>query len=295
VLYAEGCSILGTHSKWGDRSTQGFSEAEAAADRADVVILALGLTAEYEGEEGSAQHSEAGGDRTRIDLPAVQQQLLERIVGRGKPVVLVLFSGSALSVGWAHEHVASIVQAWYPGGEGGRAIADVLFGACSPAGRLPVTVVRSLDQLPPFEDYSMVGRTYRYMNAEPLYPFGFGLSYTRFDYFGLRVDTPVVAANGEVRLSFAVRNTGSRAGKEVAQVYVRDQVSSTTTPVMRLVAFAKPELAPGEARRLPFAVPAAALALWDARMQRVVEPGGFDLMVGASAEDIRLRSSFLVA
>ena len=290
VLYAEGCSILGTHSKWGDRSTQGFSEAEAAADRADVVILALGLTAEYEGEEGSAQRSEAGGDRTRIDLPAVQQQLLERIVGRGKPVVLVLFSGSALSVGWAHEHVASIVQAWYPGGEGGRAIADVLFGACSPAGRLPVTVVRSLDQLPPFEDYSMIGRTYRYMTGEPLYPFGFGLSYTTFRYSGLELSSPRLAPGDDLTVSGLVENVGPQASDEVVQLYLSDLEASTRVPRWSLAGFQRVHAAAGAKVPVRFTVPARRMALIDERGRCLIEPGAFRLFLGGSQPDGRSRA-----
>ncbi len=290
VLYAEGCTILGRSSRWGDQTTHGFAEAEAAADRADVVILALGLTAEYEGEEGSAQRSEAGGDRTSIDLPAVQQKLLERIVGRGKPVVLVLFSGSALSVGWAHEHVASIVQAWYPGGEGGRAIAEVLFGGCSPAGRLPVTVVRSLDQLPPFEDYSMAGRTYRYMKGEPLYPFGFGLSYTSFRYGGLELSSTRLAAGDDLAVSAVVENVGSQESDDVVQLYLSDLEASTRVPRWSLVGFQRVRAGAGAKVPVRFTVPARRMALIDERGRCLLEPGAYRLFLGGSQPDGRSRA-----
>jgi len=175
VWYAKGCELLGN-------STDGFSEAVSAAERSEVVVICPGLSPQIEGEAGDAFNSDAGGDRTHIDLTGVQQQLLERIVAVGKPVVLVLLNGSALAINWANEHVPAILEAWYPGQEGGTAIADVLFGDYNPSGRLPVTFPKSLEQLPPFEDYSMQGRTYRYMTEEPLYPFGYGLSYTRFEY-----------------------------------------------------------------------------------------------------------------
>ena len=287
VLYAEGCTILGKTSRWGDGVDQGFAEAEAAADRADVVVLALGLTADYEGEEGSAHRSDAGGDRTRIDLPAVQQQLLERIAGRGKPVVLVLFSGSALSVGWAHEHVASIVQAWYPGAEGGRAIAGVLFGDTSPAGRLPVTVVRSLDQLPSFEDYGMTGRTYRYFDGEPLYPFGFGLSYSTFRYGGLELGTERLAAGDDLAVSGVVENVGPLAGDEVVQLYLSDLEATTRVPRWSLAGFQRVHLAAGAKATVSFTVPSRRMALIDERGRCVLEPGAFRVFLGGSQPDAR--------
>jgi beta-glucosidase len=289
VLYAEGCTVLGKQSKWGDMADQGFSEAEAAADRADVVILALGLTAEYEGEEGSARSSDAGGDRSRIDLPPVQQRLLERIVNRGKPVVLVLFSGSALSVGWAHEHVASIVQAWYPGGEGGRAIAEVLFGDASPAGRLPVTVVKSLDQLPPFEDYAMAGRTYRYLQGEPLYPFAFGLSYAAFRYSALELGGDRIAAGDDLTVSGVVENVGRCASDEVVQIYLSDVEASTRVPRWSLAGFRRVHLAAGAKAAVRFTLPARRMALIDDRGRCLIEPGAFRVFLGGSQPDARSR------
>jgi beta-glucosidase len=252
--------------------------------------MALGLTAEYEGEEGSAQRSEAGGDRGRIDLPAVQQQLLERVAGRGKPVVLVLFSGSALSVAWAHEHVASIVQAWYPGGEGGRAIAEVLFGDASPAGRLPVTVVRSLEQLPPFEDYAMTGRTYRYMNGEPLYPFGFGLSYTSFRYGALQLSSARLAPGDDLTVSGTVENTGPRDSDDVVQLYLSDLEASTRAPRWSLAGFTRVRVAAGASAPVQFTIPARRMALIDERGRCLLEPGAFRVFLGGSQPDDRSRA-----
>jgi beta-glucosidase len=169
-----------------------------------------------EGEEGSAESSEWSGDRIHIDLPEIQQELLEEVCGTGKPVILVLLSGSPLAVNWAQDHVPAILEAWYPGEEGGTALAAALFGDYSPAGRLPVTFVKSLDQLPPFTDYSMKRRTYRYLETEPLYPFGFGLSYTTFRYSDLDLNAATIEAGQELSVRVTVTNTGAVAGRKQA-------------------------------------------------------------------------------
>ncbi|HET8657223.1 MAG TPA: glycoside hydrolase family 3 C-terminal domain-containing protein, partial [Longimicrobiaceae bacterium] len=191
------------------------AEALAAAKQADVIVLALGLTARLEGEEMPIEiPGFRGGDRTTLDLPAPQKELMERIVALGKPTVLVLLNGSALSVDWAQSHIPAIVEAWYPGQAAGTAIADVLFGDYNPAGRLPVTFYRSVNDLPPFEDYSMANRTYRYFAGTTLYPFGYGLSYTSFAYRNLRTDRDAFASGDTLRISVDVTNTGKRAGDE---------------------------------------------------------------------------------
>src|SRR5438132_8109720 len=198
------------------------SEAADAARRADVVVLCFGLTARLEGEEMRvAIEGFSGGDRTRLDLPAPQQHLLERIVALGKPTVLVLMSGSAVAVSWAQEHVPAILEAWYPGQAGGTAIAQVLFGAYNPGGRLPVTFYRDVADLPPFEDYRMAGRTYRFFEGVPLYPFGYGLSYTTFRYERLRVSRDTLRGDDSMTVAVDVTNTGARGGDEVVQLYVR--------------------------------------------------------------------------
>ena len=224
VIYAEGCDITETREGfWGEQATRGFSEAMSAAQRADVVVMCLGLTADLEGEEGAAAASSAGGDKVSLDLPGMQEELLKAVCSVGKPVVLVLFSGSPVSINWAQENVPAILQAWYPGEEGGTAIADVLFGDYNPGGRLPVTFVKSLEQVPSFTDYSMKGRTYRYMEEEPLYPFGYGLSFTTFEYSNLKLSQEVIDAGESISVSVDVKNTGQIAGDEAVQLYIKDR------------------------------------------------------------------------
>jgi beta-glucosidase len=205
-------------------------------------------------------------------------------------VVLVLTAGSALGVGWAQQNLPAIVMAWYPGQQGGNAVADVLFGAVSPSGRLPVTFYQSVDQLPPFADYDMKGRTYRYFTGEPLYPFGHGLSYTRFEYSELRVDRPAAGPHDVVSVSVAVKNTGARAGDEVVQLYARAVAPTLPMPIKQLRGFERVSLRPGEQRRVSFRLtPAEDLSHYDeARKSFVVEPGDYDVQIGASSREIRL-------
>ena len=199
-----------------------FDEALEAARSADAIVFVGGLTGDVEGEEMKVSYPGfAGGDRTDLRLPATQQKLLEALQATGKPVVLVLTGGSALAVDWAQAHVAAILMAWYPGQRGGSAVADVLFGSVNPGGRLPVTFYKASEKLPAFDDYDMRGRTYRYFDGEPLYPFGYGLSYTRFKYSDLRLDRNDAANDGKIDVSMQLKNVGSRAGDEVVQMYLR--------------------------------------------------------------------------
>jgi beta-glucosidase len=223
--------------------------------------------------------------------------MIEALHATGKPVVLVLMTGSALAVTWAQEHLPAIVLAWYPGQQGGNALADVLFGDHSPAGRLPVTFYRSVDQLPPFADYGMEGKTYRYFRGEPLYPFGHGLSYTRFEYADLRLSRARLGERDRVEVSLAVRNTGGRDGDEVVQLYVRDPASPRATPSRTLRGFERVHLKKGEQRHVRFTlVPADDFAAYDeGRRAFVVEPGGFEIELGASSRDIRLRGKVEVS
>jgi beta-glucosidase len=256
------------------------------------VLFVGGLTAEVEGEEMRVSYPGfAGGDRTDIALPAVQQRMLEALHATGKPVVLVLTTGSALGVRWAKENLPAIVVAWYPGQQGGNAVADVLFGDVSPAGRLPVTFYESVAQLPPFDDYAMEGRTYRYFRGEPLYPFGHGLSYTRFEYAGLKLSRPRLGKGDRLEVSFEVRNAGTRDGDEVVQLYVREAERKGGSPVRQLRGFERVHLKPGERRAVRFAlVPERDLARYDeARKSFTVDPGAFEIEVGSSSRDVRLR------
>jgi beta-glucosidase len=272
------------------------AEALDAARQADAVVLALGLTARLEGEEMPVQiDGFRGGDRTSLDLPAPQERLMEQVVALGKPTVLVLMSGSAVAVNWAQDHVPAIIEAWYPGQSSGTAIADVLFGSYNPAGRLPVTFYKSVNDLPSFDDYKMAGRTYRFFNGTPLYPFGFGLSYTTFSYKNLRTNTESVAKDGSVTVSVDVTNTGARAGDEVVQLYVRHEGSSVERPKQDLRGYSRVPLQPGETKTVTMRFDAKSLAYWNAaKHQWVVEAEPIRLRVGASSADIRLEKSIKI-
>jgi beta-glucosidase len=256
-----------------------------AARSADAVVLILGLSPRLEGEEMKVPvEGFQGGDRVSLDIPRVQQQLLERVAELGKPTVLVLMNGSAVSVNWARDHVPAIVEAWYPGEAGGTALADVLFGDYNPAGRLPVTFYKSADQLPPFTDYNMKGRTYRYFTGESLFPFGFGLSYTTFAYHNFHLPTGANAGD-EVKATVEVENTGKMAGEEVVQLYVTPAVlppasSASQTPIRSLAGFERVPLRPGERKTVQFALAPRQFSTVSADGRRVAEPGAFEISVG---------------
>lgn len=265
---------------WAVPGVDYLTPALEAARQADVVVMALGLSPNLEGEEMPV-HVEgfSGGDRTDIKLPRSQLELLEKVHALGKPLVVVLLNGSALAVNWANEHAAAIVEAWYPGEEGGAAVADVLFGDYNPGGRLPVTFYRSVDQLPPFADYDMEGKTYRYFRGEALYPFGFGLSYTKFQYSDLQLESGVVAGQ-PARVSVTVQNVGPVAGDEVVQLYVRDVAASVPVPIRHLEGFQRVSLAPGASQQVSFALRPRQMSIVDEAGRRVVEPGAFEIAVG---------------
>src|SRR5690606_23433224 len=290
VLYAEGCELnVSWVTFWGRGGRAGFTEAIAAAERADVVVVCLGLSPELEGEEGDAAASEAGGDRLRIDLPGLQEELLKAVAAVGKPVILVLFNGSPVAINWAQEKIPAIIEAWYPGEEGGTALAGVLFGDYNPGGRLPVTFVKSLDQLPPFTDYSMKGRTYRYMQEEPLYPFGYGLSYTTFTYRNLALDKTCFALGQDqtVRITVEVENTGPVAGDEVVQLYLKHIEAVVDTPIWELQGFKRLSLAPGEKQTVEFILQPRQLAVVDETGTFRLEPGKIQIYVGGRQPDAR--------
>ena len=259
-------------------------EAVKAAKGSDVSVLVLGISARLEGEEMNVPlEGFRGGDRTEISLPKSQEALLKAVVATGKPVVVVLLSGSALAVNWANANVPAMLAAWYPGGEGGTAIADVLFGDYNPGGRLPVTFYKSVDQLPPFSDYSMQGRTYRYFKGEPLYPFGYGLSYTKFDYSNLRMAKSVKAGE-PVQMSVDVMNSGEREGDEVVQLYLTDTAASAPVPLRALVGFDRISLRPHEKRTVTFTITPRQMSLIDDKGKRVIEPGEFSISIGELKE-----------
>jgi beta-glucosidase len=248
VSYVEGTGLVGPAATSGQDAQKALDAARAA----DLVVLVMGLSANVEGEEMEINAAGfAGGDRTSIDLPAPQQQLLERIEALGRPTVLVLMNGSALGVNWADAHVAAIIDAWYPGEEGGTALAQAIAGDFSPAGRLPVTFYRSVDQLPPFDDYSMSGRTYRYFKGQALYPFGYGLSYTKFSYRNAHADRSEISASGSVTISAQVTNAGALAGDEVVQLYL-SRPGIPGAPLRALRGFSRVHLERGQTQTVQF-------------------------------------------
>lgn len=288
VLYAQGSDILKDQdSIWGEKADDGFAEALAAAERADVVVLVLGLSSRLEGEEGSASQSQWQGDRITIELPSIQKRLFDAVAAKGRPVILVLLTGSALAIPHEDELSRAVLLAWYPGEEGGSAVADILFGDASPSGRLPVTWVRSSDQLPPFTDYAMKGRTYRYFEGEPLYPFGFGLSYTQFRYDNLSLASAAVRAGEPLSVSADVTNTGLRNGEEVVQLYIWWPQAPGTTPLRQLCGFQRVSLKAGQTHRLTFTLSARQMSRVDESGARFVEPGRVRISVGGRQPDNR--------
>lgn len=287
IHYSEGCH------KWKDR-TEGLafsgdrlSEAVICAKHSDVAIVILGLDEKLEGEEGDANNSYGSGDRISLSLPGQQEALLKAVQATGTPTILVVCAGSAIELCWADQHVDAILDAWYPGAQGGLALAEVLFGCYSPAGRLPITFYRSTEELPDFTDYSMKGRTYRYMEQDALYPFGYGLSYTSFAYSGLKLEKEVLSAGEPLKIHVTVENTGSRDSDEVVQCYLRDEEASVEVPKWSLCAFTRIHLKAGENREVDLTIrpESTNTVLEDGR--RVIEPGAFTLYVGGSQPDKR--------
>jgi beta-glucosidase len=251
-----------------------------AAGEADAVVLVLGLSQRLEGEEMPIKiEGFSGGDRTNLNLPAVQEQLINAVAAAGKPLVIVLANGGALSVNNAHEKASALILAGYGGQQGGNAVADVLFGDFNPAGRLPVTYYKSIDQIPAFEDYDMKGKTYRFFSQEPLYPFGYGLSYTTFSYSKLSFPQNVLAGE-KVKISVTVTNTGKTEGDEVVQLYITDEKASTPRPFRQLEGFSRINLKPGESRVVDFTLEPRQFSIINNKGKRVIEPGYFTIAVG---------------
>ena len=257
-------------------------EAAAVAKQADAVIAFVGLSPELEGEEMPV-HVEgfAGGDRTSIDLPAAQNNLLTAIEASGKPLIVVLLNGSAVAVNFAREHAKAILEAWYPGEAGGNAIAETLSGKNNPGGRLPVTFYASTDQLPPFTDYSMRHRTYRFFTGQPLYPFGYGLSYTQFAYSNLRVSPEQADSSNSVTVEADVRNAGPRRGDEVVELYLTTP-PFPNAPLRALRGFSRISLDPGESRHVSFELSPRQLSSVAEDGSRSVLAGEYKFTLGGS-------------
>jgi beta-glucosidase len=308
INYARGCGIS-------DLDKSGFEEAIEAARQSDVVVLAIGGTSIIYsgigwGNEQPDKHNTCGEglDRTSLDPPGVQSDLIRAIEATGTPVVLVMIHGRPYSIPWEKDHLPAIVEAWYPGEQGGHAIANVLFGNVNPSGKLPLSVPRSAGHLPTVYDHKpsgrgfyhqpgtpeKPGRDYVFSSPDPLFCFGFGLSYTQFEYSNLNLEKKEISTGEALQITLDIENTGNCKGKEVVQLYLNDRVSSVSTPIKLLKGFDKIELKPGEVKRVVFTVDFEQLSLWNQDMIKVVEPGAFEVMLGSSSEDIRLRDEIIV-
>jgi beta-glucosidase len=286
------CVSLG----WRQLEMDPMNEAITAAKEADVVVMVLGLSPTLEGEEMKLQlKGFSGGDRTNLELPDTQRHLLEEVMKLKKPTAMVILNGSALSINWAKDNVPAILEAWYPGQAGGIAIADALFGDVNPGGKLPVTFYTSINDLPPFDDYSMAGRTYRYFQGKPLFPFGYGLSYTTFSYESIVLDKKIVTSLDTVHVQIKIRNVGTVDGDEVVQLYVKDPREASIRPLHSLKSFRRIHLHAGESQNvmLPFAV--KDLRVYDEETEKLqILPGTYEIEVGNSSADIKLNGQIKV-
>ena len=299
VTYAEGCPAALKQDGSNQPSPEAIADAVAKAKAADVVIFVGGISARLEGEEMSQDNAFVGfdgGDRTKIELPSVQTDLIKALAATGRPLILVNCSGSPMAMPWETKHLPAILQAWYPGEQGGRAVAEILFGNVNPSGHLPLTFYASTADLPSFADYSMSNRTYRYFSGHPEFAFGHGLSYTKFTFADGKLESKRIATDGTAKISFRVKNTGQRDGDEVAQVYFRHVNSSVPQPKLALCGFARVHLKHGESSKVTIEIPATRLRYWDTQTkQYVVEPGRYEFLIGAAADDIPLRLAMSIA
>jgi beta-glucosidase len=293
VTHAAGCPWALRADGSNKPSQEAIADAVAKANAADVVIFVGGITAQLEGEEMGPDNAFVGfegGDRTTIELPPVQTDLIKKLAATGKPVILVNCSGSPMALPWETKHLPAILQAWYPGEQGGRAVGEILFGDVNPSGRLPLTFYASTADLPGFTDYSMSNRTYRFFNGKPEFAFGHGLSYTKFKFEGGRLESKNIPVDGTVKVAFTVKNTGKLDGDEVAQVYFRHVHSAVPQPKLALCGFARVHLKQGESSKVTVEVPATRLRYWDTqKKQYAVEPGDYEVFIGAASDDIRLK------
>ena len=282
VYYAEGCSLTGS-------SREGFKEAIKAAKNSEVAILFVGNSVpETEGEQR---------DRCDLNLPGVQEDLIKEVCDLEIPTVVVLINGSAITMTEWIDDVDAVVEAWYPGEEGGNAIADILFGDYNPGGKLPITFPKKVGQLPLYYNPKPSGRVYDYVDlrgTQYLFPFGYGLSYTEFEYSNLRITPEKIDPNGKVKIEVDVKNIGKYRGDEIVQLYIRDVFATVARPLKELKGFKRTTLEPGEKKTISFTLGPEELSFYDANMNLIIEPGTFEVMVGSSSEDIRLKGSFEV-
>lgn len=285
VYFARGCDIY-------DPSKEGFKEALDVASKSDVIVAVMG---ERSGIFRLPAVTGEGRDQASLSLPGVQEDLLEELGKLGKPLILVLVNGRPLSIRRAAETASAVIEAWFPGEEGGTAIADALFGDYNPGGKLPISIPQDAGQIPVY--YSRKASSFRdyvFMSAKPLFSFGHGLSYTKFEYSSLRIEPEEVGPAGKISIAFEVKNVGDRVGDEVVQLYIHDEVASVARPIKELKGFKRLTLNPGEKREIVFTLFTDQLAFYDRYMRLIVEPGAYNVMVGSSSEDIRLTGKFSV-
>jgi beta-glucosidase len=290
VTYVKGCNVIG--DKLND-----ISQAQEAARKAEVAIVVVGENERF-AKDGSGTNGE-GKDIANLDLTGRQEELIKAVYETGTPTIVVLINGRPLSIRWTSENIPAILEAWNCGEQGGTAVADVLFGDFNPNGRLPITVPRHSGQLPVYYNSSptkelVMDEGYVDMSITPLYEFGFGLSYTTFEYQDLNINPSEAGIGGNVEVTLNVKNTGKREGAEVVQLYINDIISSVVTPVIQLKGFEKINLKPGEMKQVRFTLSPEHLSLINSHMERVVEPGIFEILVGSSSKDIRLKGSFTI-
>lgn len=288
VLYSQGCAISEGREPGLRTGRERLAEVKEVCALSDIVIACMGLDAELEGEEGDTGNEFPGGDKPNLELPGAQEEVLRVIAESGKPVVLVLLSGSALAVNFAQEHIPAILQGWYCGAQGGRAIAELLFGEANPQGRLPVTFYKSAEELPAFTDYSMENRTYRYMKQDALYPFGYGLSYTEYTYTDAALSSEEIGQDG-VEVSVTVENTGNMAGTETVQAYVKvlPKRAVSHVPNAQLKGICKCALKPGEKKKVHIRLPKEAFGLYDTEGRFMLYEGEYHVYVGGQGPDRR--------
>lgn len=284
VYYTKGCEITGS-------SKDGFEEAIALAKKSNVAVVVVGERSGFTKEDTSGE----GRDRNELGLPGVQEELVKAVYETGTPTIVILVNGRPLTIPWVVEHIPSILEAWFPGEEGGNAVADVLFGDYNPGGKLPISFPKSVGQIPVYYNRKSTSwGNYVSSDSKPLFPFGHGLSYTKFEYSNLEITPKEVKPAGEVYVKFEVENIGQMKGDEVVQLYVKDVVASLTRPTKELKGFKRITLNPGEKKKVTFILYADQLAFYDEHLNLVVEPGTYEVMIGSSSEDIRLSSSFEV-
>ena len=287
VLYSEGCHLYKDRTSGLAQENDRASEVRGVCRESDVVIAVMGLDASLEGEEGDTGNEYGSGDKPNLDLPGLQRDILKIAKESGKPVILVLLTGSAMAVTWEDENLDAIVQGWYPGAQGGAAIARILFGDANPEGKLPVTFYRTAEELPAFEDYSMKGRTYRYMKQDALYPFGYGLSYTDYTYADAMLVSDDIRGEKGVVLQAQVTNAGAVDGIETVQVYVGLEREDAPNPQLKKIV--KVPLKAGETKKIEAVLPREAFMLYDEKGEHVLNPGTYHIYVGGSQPDARSR------